>query len=109
MHISIILHIWIWAAVVRNQRLSVVMLEKRDTNFPLSFPCYCHLLLVSVLSHSPFRHPSICPISPAMARFDLERREGAGVVGKALGIVFHWRGESIMPHGEENTVAFLLA
>lgn len=54
---------------------------KKDTNFPLSFPCYCHLLLVSVLSHSPFRHPSICPISPAMARFDLDRG-GGGCCGK---------------------------
>lgn len=30
-------------------------------------------------------------------------------MGKALGIVFHWRGECITPHGEENTGSFLLA
>lgn len=35
---------------------------------------------------------------------------GVGViVGKALGVAFHCRGESITPHGEENTRAFLLA
>lgn len=30
-------------------------------------------------------------------------------MGKALGTVFHWRGECITPRGEENTGAFLLA
>lgn len=72
----------------------------------------CPSLFLPICSYSLFFHipplrPSICPISPAMARFGFETR-GRGVVGNSLRMVFHWRGESIMPHREENTGAFLL-
>lgn len=80
--------------------------SKRDASFPLSLPFSYHLLLLSVVSHRSSLPPSICPISPVMARFGFDTR-GRGVVGKALRMVFHWRGESIMPHREENTGAFL--
>lgn len=81
--------------------------SKRDASFPPSLPFSYHLLPLSVLPHSPSLPPSICPISPVMARFGLDTR-GRAVVGKALRMVFHWRGESIMSHRQENTGAFLL-
>lgn len=113
--------IQIWAVVLRNQRFSVVALERVGCQFP-SIPSFSyHLLLFIVISHSSSLQPSslhlsICPRSPVMAG---SGSDGRGVLWERLSggwlscpparIVFHWRGKSIMPHGEENTGAFLLA
>lgn len=92
-----------------GQKSTTLRSHLRESGMPIS---RCPSLFLTICSYSVFfsssLQPSICPISPVMARFGFDRG-GRGVVGKALGRVFHWRGESIMPHGEENTGAFLLA
>lgn len=103
--------------VLSNQRFSIVVLKKKkDASFLLSPPIlfFYHLLLLSVISHSPslqtpFHHPSICPIS-AVHGLGLaqtgdgvlwERVSGGRRADSPGGIVFHWRGESIMSHEKE--------
>jgi len=88
--------------------------KERDANFSLSLPFPYHLLLSIVLSHSSSLEPS--SLHPFLLCQNLQRWPGLaltdeGVLWERLsgGIVFHWWGESIMPHGEENTGAFLLA
>lgn len=103
MHLTIKLHFWIWV-VVRIYQNAVNILW-RATSFPgpSVFLTIClaffHIPLLSSLHLSV-----ICSDGPPW-----QRGWGVCVMGKAFGIVFHWRGECITPHGEENTGAFLLA
>lgn len=105
----------IWAVVVGNQRFSIVSWTEKDANFPLSLlfflpsaaiHCSSTFLLSSTSSLHPF--PSV----PDLQRWPGPGSEGRWVLWERLSggwRVGHWRGESIMPHGGENTGAFLLA
>lgn len=96
--------------------------QRERCQFPIFFLFVIATFLFIIPLHSSslqpsFLRPSIIPISPVMAGSDSckgrgvlwERLSGGCQEGLPAGIVFHWRGESIMPHGEENTGAFLLA
>lgn len=104
--------------MLRNQRFSTVIIEKKEC----PIPHYPSLFLTICSIHCCFAFLSSTIVSPSshLSRVFSEGRglaltEEAGTVGKALrwqpltGMVFHWRGESITLHGEENTGAFLTA
>lgn len=74
--------------------------------FFLHLLLFLHFFLIQLLSH----HPYICPSIALKGNGVLwEKLSGGWWFSLPAGIEFHWRGESIMLHGEENTGAFLLA
>lgn len=84
-----------------------VILGKVGGHFPLFPLCFLPSAPAQCLFTFPFSSTlHLSHISSDMAWCDFDRDEG--VVGKALRIVFHWKEECIMPHGEENTNTFWL-
>lgn len=82
--------------------------ERGNAGFPPYLPFSYHLLLLCSFTSLLSSALHLSHISSDGLVWLWQGGVGI-VVGKALGIAFHWRGESIMPHGEENTGAFLLA
>lgn len=106
--IGIMLRIWSWALVFRDQQLSIVILEKEDCQFPFCpFPFFSPSapaqLSLTFLIPSTFHLSCFSSDAPVTL---WHRRQGC--CGKGFRNSVRWRGESITPHEEENTGAFLL-